>query len=465
MHFLKNLKISYKLLLVIVIIASGFLLFGGFSFWVLGKVKVNGPVYRKIVTGKDLIADLLPPPEYIIESYLTTFKLEVEIDNSKMVEELSSYLLNDLKVAFFTRYEFWKKNQTFLTDDKRLEELILQKSYKTVTDFFTVVEMEYLPAIKDKNREKSSELLQGKLTALYTEHRQYIEEAVKITAKLNSTTEKNAAGFIGGWTFRLITSFVVTMLLSFGLFWLVLTQILSSLKATSRTMVEIADSNNLTKQVETVNKDEIGEMAGCFNRFVGTQHSIISRIVSNSSTLASAATELATISSQIASNSEVMTEKTGTVAAAVEEATANINSIATAAEQMSTSSMTVATAIEEMSVTNNEVAKNCQKELQISTDALRYVNAGTETLNKLGESAKSISNVVSIINDIADQTNLLALNATIEAASAGEAGRGFAVVANEVKELAKQTGQATQEIEKKITEIQTVTITTIQNIG
>jgi methyl-accepting chemotaxis protein len=131
---------------------------------------------------------------------------------------------------------------------------------------------------------------------------------------------------------------------------------------------------------------------------------------------------------------------------------------------MSSSADLVATAIEEMSASLNEVSRNCQKELQIATVANTHAKSGKEVMDRLGAAAKSVGKIVEVINDIADQTNLLALNASIEAASAGDAGKGFAVVASEVKELAKQTAQATQEIEQQIGEMQSNTQSAVKAI-
>jgi methyl-accepting chemotaxis protein len=120
-----------------------------------------------------------------------------------------------------------------------------------------------------------------------------------------------------------------------------------------------------------------------------------------------------------------------------------------------------------MSSSLNEVSKNCQKESQIASNANSQAKSTRDMMERLGVSSKEIGKVIEVINDIADQTNLLALNATIEAASAGEAGKGFAVVANEVKELAKQTAQATDQIGRQIEEMQnntTSAVTAIEEI-
>jgi methyl-accepting chemotaxis protein len=115
---------------------------------------------------------------------------------------------------------------------------------------------------------------------------------------------------------------------------------------------------------------------------------------------------------------------------------------------------TVATASEEMSSSIKEISKNAAEAARIATGAVSTAHTTNATITKLGESSQEIGNVIKLITSIAQQTNLLALNATIEAARAGEAGKGFAVVANEVKELAKETTKATEDISQKIAAIQ-----------
>lgn len=201
-------------------------------------------------------------------------------------------------------------------------------------------------------------------------------------------------------------------------------------------------------------RDEMDELAGWFNTFIGKISQIIKQISDNSLTLSNSSEELSSTSNQLESNAQQMSDRSTTVASATEQATTNVNSIASAAEEMSTTMNTIASSIEEMNASLNEVAKSCQKELGVARDADTKASTTRQQMEKLGTSSREIGKVVDTIRDIADQTNLLALNATIEAASAGEAGKGFAVVANEVKELAKQTGRATDEISKQIELIQ-----------
>ena len=237
------------------------------------------------------------------------------------------------------------------------------------------------------------------------------------------------------------------------------------IKFTTSMLRDISEGEgDLTKRLEVRSRDEIGDMAAYFNKFVGKLQDIIATISGHAETVASSATELSAVATQIAASAEEISTQTTTVASSTEEATMNVNTISSAAEEMSNATNSVATAIEEMNASLNEVARNCQKELKVAAEANSHAKNSKAVMDKLGEAAKSIGKVVEVINDIADQTNLLALNATIEAASAGEAGKGFAVVANEVKELARQTAKATQEIKTQVEEMQDNTRSAIKAI-
>jgi methyl-accepting chemotaxis protein len=149
-----------------------------------------------------------------------------------------------------------------------------------------------------------------------------------------------------------------------------------------------------------------------------------------------------------------MSGRTATVAAAAEESSANTLSVAASMEQASINLSSVASATEEMSATIGEISASSERARAISADAGAQATAVSALMTRLGQAAQEIGKVTEVITDISSQTNLLALNATIEAARAGAAGKGFAVVANEIKELAKQTAAATEDIKGKIGGVQ-----------
>ncbi|MES2305341.1 MAG: methyl-accepting chemotaxis protein [Gemmatimonadota bacterium] len=201
----------------------------------------------------------------------------------------------------------------------------------------------------------------------------------------------------------------------------------------------IADGD-LTVRMGLDNDDEVGRMGKALDRALDSLESTIAAIGGHAHTLAGSAEELTSVSQQLGANAEETAAQSGVVSAAAEQVSSNVQ--------------TVATGSEEMSASIREIAKSTSEASRVANEAVAAAARTTATIGQLGVSSAEIGQVIKVITSIAEQTNLLALNATIEAARAGEAGKGFAVVANEVKELAKATATATDEIGRKIAAIQ-----------
>ena len=219
-------------------------------------------------------------------------------------------------------------------------------------------------------------------------------------------------------------------------------------------VVERLAQGDLTAQVGLNRDDELGTLATSVDTCIGNLRTLVGALKKSASDLLGSAQVLTDTAHSQAAAAEETTVQANTVASAGEELSINSKVMSESAGQITQSTSTVAAAMEEMSSSIQEVARNCAQESEIARKADTQARQTRELMAKLDDSARQIGKVVELINRIAEQTNLLALNATIEAASAGEAGRGFAVVANEVKELARQSAAATEDIRKQVALIQ-----------
>jgi len=260
--------------------------------------------------------------------------------------------------------------------------------------------------------------------------------------------------------------FLGVILIGVSIYLVLSRVVIRPIKETTMMVKNIAEGEgDLTKRLDVKSEDEIGELAKWFNIFIENMRNIIHEVFLNAGQLNDSSGSLTSISEHMTSGAEETSLKAQTVAAASEEMSANIVSVASVMEQAATNMNMVASAAEEMTSTINEIAQNTEKATGITNRAVDQAANASQQMDELGNAAKEIGKVIDTITEISEQVNLLALNATIEAARAGEAGKGFAVVANEIKELARQTADATGEIRQRVEGIQGSTENTVTEIN
>ncbi len=224
-------------------------------------------------------------------------------------------------------------------------------------------------------------------------------------------------------------------------------------------------AGDLTKTCPVTTTHEVGQLSGALNKMCADLKQMVGKISDNSRNLQGSAAELGTTATQLNAGANETTQQSATVAAAAEEMSVNMATMADSTEQMSGNVNSVSTSVGEMTAAIGEVARSAEQAATVAGNAAQLAGTSNTKIAHLGSAADEIGKVIEVIQDIAEQTNLLALNATIEAARAGDAGKGFSVVATEVKELAKQTADATEDIRRRIEDIQESTTEAVTSIS
>ncbi|MFM2152491.1 MAG: hypothetical protein RL199_926 [Pseudomonadota bacterium] len=415
------MSIRLKLLLLNGLFAAALAILSVQGYFTLHHVEVGGPVYQRIVAAKDLVADILPPPEYIIESHLLTLQMAAETDKAKIqaIAERAKVLRKDYDTRRQYWSDYWARNST----SPELKRLLLEDSYAPVESYFRLREEKLLPALLSGDRAGVQKTVAA-LDALYETHRAGIDKVVGKANEENAAAEQDAAATVHS---RVQSVAILALLLGLA-GALVGTWIARGISRPLGGMLRVLAAvakGDLSGRVTVTSRDEIGQMGESLN---------------------GALTALATALSHIRDSAQEL-------ARYGQESNAVAQELSSVAEQTSAQANVVSSATQEMSSSIREISRSTSEAARIAASGASEAALTNDNVQRLGESSRAIDNVVQIIHTIAEQTKLLALNANIEAARAGEAGKGFGVVANEVKELARETARATKEISDRVRQI------------
>ncbi|MBS1792376.1 MAG: HAMP domain-containing protein [Acidobacteria bacterium] len=262
MNFFNNLKVKYKLFALVGIAVIGFTLIGLNAYRTMVKVEVNGQLYNDIIQQKDLLADVLPPPEYLIETYLTA----LQISNTANTAEIPTLIdqTKKLRKDYTDRHEYWDKELT----DSQLRELFLKKSYEPAMEFFDILEKDFIPAIQRGDQAKAREIADGPLKKKYNLHRAAVDDVVKLTTQNSLEKEKEAAGIIFSSNFWLIGIGLIITVIFMAVGWLI-SNLISRPIGEISTKLEAISHGDIEQSFHYEGTDEIGRLAESFKSITG----------------------------------------------------------------------------------------------------------------------------------------------------------------------------------------------------
>ncbi|HYD81059.1 MAG TPA: methyl-accepting chemotaxis protein [Paucimonas sp.] len=430
MNLLRKLNLSRRLALLIALFALGFLAYGGWSFKTLSALKVNGPLYQRIVQGKDLVADVLPPPSYIIESYLVVLQIaatEREAEQRTLIGRLA-----ELKGEYEARHAFWLKAEL----ERDIRTTLLEQAHAPALEFYARAFDDFIPAIQRRDAAGAAAAM-NRLSHSYAAHRAAIDRVVRLSTARNGEEEAQAVAQIQSATLLLLLILAGALGAAVAGAVVIVRSITHPL-ADAVCIARSVAAGNLDNSIDLRFQDEPGQVLRALHDMTASLSRIVHQVRGGAETIAMASGEIAAGNHDLSARSEVQASNLEETASTMEELTSAVRQNAGNAQHA------------------NELAAGAAGQ---AVGGKRVMGQVVATMGSIRDSSAQIADIIGVIDGLAFQTNILALNAAVEAARAGDHGRGFAVVAGEVRSLAQRSAASARAIrtliERSVGEIDT----------